>query len=110
MTIYHERNYSAHRAEFYSALELLQAIDYDKLLKTEHFHERSDEREVNLKKITKRKFEQGALFEIKMEDEQIVSLGVKVKYNKKKWACLIIGFKYSEPNIVTVWFDKEKGE
>lgn len=105
MTIY--RSYQFDRpqvAKYVSiAYSLLGSLDIWNSLATQHFAERTSERNINLAKISQNRIKKGRVFEIKVEDDSILTVGVEVAYNKKSKLCLILGFKTETPAIVTAW-------
>lgn len=107
MLIYHERNFAHHPEEYNAAMSLFASLDYSTLARSFHCAERADERTINLGKISERRFFKGELFEIKVENDSIISIGINVNYNKKYTVSLIIGFMYDSPLIVTAWLNKK---
>ena len=106
MTIYHLHNFKNNFELYCRAAQLVAELDYENAVRTNHFSERSTERAVNLKKISSSKVARSEVFEIKVEHNEIISIGIRVPYCKKKYVCLIIGFAAETPKIVTAWFDK----
>lgn len=108
MLIYHERNFAHHTAEYNAAMSLFATLDWTALAHSYHCAERADERAINLGKISERRFFKGELFEIKVENDQIISIGINVNYNKKYTVSLIIGFMYDSPLLVTAWLNEKR--
>lgn len=48
------------------------------------------------------------IYEVKLEGNEIISVGIRVSYNKKQVACMIIGFKTETPMVVTSWLMERK--
>lgn len=106
MTVYHLHNFKNNFELYCRAAQLIAELDYEHAIPTYHFSERSTERAVNLKKISSAKVARSEVFEIKVEQDKILSVGIRVSYCKKKNVYLIIGFADEMPKIVTAWFDK----
>ena len=107
MTIYHAHNFDYNIELYLEALQKIARLDYANTVRSCHCCERVSERGINLKKISPAKVSRSEVFEIKAEGERIISIGIKVLYNRKKSACLIIGYNSKEPMIVTAWLNKE---
>ena len=108
MTVYHARHFEDNIDLYGNAFRLIAQLDYDNTLRTSHFCTRAEERGINLNKISANKIAHSEIFEVKAEQEKIISVGIKVSYNKKKVACIIVGFNSREPQIVTAWFDNRR--
>lgn len=108
MTIYHARHFEDNIDLYCNALRLIAQLDYDNALRTSHFCARTEERGINLNKISANKIAHSEIFEVKAEQEKIISVGIRVSYNKKKVACIVIGFNSRKPQIITAWFDDRR--
>ena len=108
MTVYHARQFEDNIDLYCNALRLIAQLDYDNTLRTSHFYARTEERGINLNKISANKIAHSEVFEVKAEQERIISVGIKVSYNKKKVVCIVVGFNSKEPQIVTAWFDDRR--
>ena len=105
MKIYHYSQFLAEPEVYLSAQELILSLRNNSLGATTHFQERQSERQINLKKISLAKIQRGKIYEVKTEDDKIMTVGVKVSYNKKQTATLIFGFAKKNPQLVTAWLD-----
>lgn len=90
------------------AQEKLDTVNFEKLARTEHFLDRVEERNINLNKISSTKMKRATIYEVKLEGNEIISVGIRVSYNKKQVACMIIGFKTETPMVVTSWLMERK--
>ena len=108
MTVYHARHFEDNIDLYCNALRLITQLDYNNTLHTSHFRARTEESGINLNKISANKIAHSEIFEVKAEQERIISVSIRVSYNKKKVACIIVGFNSKEPQIVTAWFDDRR--
>lgn len=90
------------------AQEKLDRVDFKRLVRTGHFLDRVEERNINLNKISSTKMKRATIYEVKLEGNEIISVGIRVSYNKKQVACMIIGFKTETPMVVTSWLMERK--
>lgn len=105
MIIYHTAQFEKNLDLYTEALRRVSSLNYAEVSLTSHASSRREERTINLSKISASKVNRAEVWEIKTEDNQIVSIGIRVSYNKKKTASLIIGYKFQKPQIVTAWLD-----
>ena len=105
MKVYHYAQFLAEPEVYLSAQELILSLSDNSLGATTHFQERQSERRISRKKISLTKIQRGKIYEVKTEDGKIMTVGVKVSYNKKQTATLIFGFAKKRPQLVTAWLD-----
>ena len=105
MKIYHYCQFLEEVEVYTSAQEKIASLNSEVIGETIHFKERQSERQINLKKISLSKIQRGKIYEVKTEDDKIMTVGVKVSYNKKQTATLIFGFAKKNPQLVTAWLD-----
>ena len=103
--IYHYAQFLEEVEVYTSAQEKIASLNSEVIGETIHFKERQSERQINLKKISLAKIQRGKIYEVKTEDDKIMTVGVKVSYNKKQTATLIFGFAKKNPQLVTAWLD-----
>ena len=103
--VYHYCQFLEEVEVYTSAQEKIASLSSEVIGETIHFKERQSERQINLKKISLSKIQRGKIYEVKTEDGKIMTVGVKVSYNKKQTATLIFGFAKKNPQLVTAWLD-----
>ena len=108
MTVYNNYQLTRRQMLVKLAQEKLNAVDFEKLARTGHFLDRVEERNINLNKISSTKMKRATIYEVKLEGNEIISVGIRVSYNKKQVACMIIGFKTETPMVVTSWLMERK--
>ena len=108
MVVYNGYQLSKRKPLIKLAQEKLDTVDFEKLARTEHFLDRVEERNINLNKISSTKMKRATIYEVKLEGNEIISVGIRVSYNKKQVACMIIGFKTETPMVVTSWLMERK--
>lgn len=108
MVVYNGYQLSKRKPLIKLAQEKLDTVDFERLARTEHFLDRVEERNINLNKISSTKMKRATIYEVKLEGNEIISVGIRVSYNKKQVACMIIGFKTETPMVVTSWLMERK--
>lgn len=108
MVVYNGYQLSKRKPLIKLAQEKLDTVDFERLARTEHFLDRVEERNINLNKISSTKMKRATIYEVKLEENEIISVGIRVSYNKKQVACMIIGFKTETPMVVTSWLMERK--
>lgn len=108
MVVYNGYQLSKRKPLIKLAQEKLDTVDFERLARTGHFLDRVEERNINLNKISSTKMERATIYEVKLEGNEIISVGIRVSYNKKQVACIIIGFKTETPMVVTSWLMERK--
>ena len=108
MVVYNGYQLSKRKPLIKLAQEKLDRVDFERLARTEHFLDRVEERNINLNKISSTKMKRATIYEVKLEGNEIISVGIRVSYNKKQVACMIIGFKTETPMVVTSWLMERK--
>lgn len=108
MVVYNGYQLSKRKPLIKLAQEKLDTVDFERLARTEHFLDRVEERNINLNKISSTKMKRATIYEVKLERNEIISVGIRVSYNKKQVACMIIGFKTETPMVVTSWLMERK--
>lgn len=108
MVVYNGYQLSKRKPLIKLAQEKLDTVDFERLAGTGHFLDRVEERNINLNKISSTKMKRATIYEVKLERNEIISVGIRVSYNKKQVACMIIGFKTETPMVVTSWLMERK--
>ena len=108
MVVYNGYQLSKRKPLIKLAQEKLDTVDFERLARTGHFLDRVEERNINLNKISSTKMKRATIYEVKLEGNEIISVGIRVSYNKKQVACMIIGFKTETPMVVTSWLMERK--
>ena len=108
MVVYNGYQLSKRKPLIELAQEKLDTVDFERLARTRHFLDRVEERNINLNKISSTKMKRATIYEVKLEENEIISVGIRVSYNKKQVACMIIGFKTETPMVVTSWLMERK--
>ena len=108
MVVYNGYQLSKRKPLIKLAQEKLGTVDFERLARTGHFLDRVEERNINLNKISSAKMKRATIYEVKLEENEIISVGIRVSYNKKQVACMIIGFKTETPMVVTSWLMERK--
>lgn len=108
MVVYNGYQLSKRKPLIKLAQEKLDTVDFERLARTEHFLDRVEERNINLNKISSTKMKRATIYEVKLERNEIISVGIRVSYNKKQVVCMIIGFKTETPMVVTSWLMERK--
>lgn len=108
MVVYNGYQLSKRKPLIKLAQEKLDTVDFERLARTRHFLDRVEERNINLNKISSTKMKRATIYEVKLEENEIISVGIRVSYNKKQVACMIIGFKTKTPMVVTSWLMERK--
>lgn len=108
MVVYNGYQLSKRKPLIKLAQEKLDTVDFERLARTGHFLDRVEERNINLNKISSTKMKRATIYEVKLEGNEIISVGIRVSYNKKQVACMIIGFKTEIPMVVTSWLMERK--
>ena len=108
MVVYNGYQLSKQKPLIKLAQEKLDTVDFERLARTGHFLDRVEERNINLNKISSTKMKRATIYEVKLEESEIISVGIRVSYNKKQVACMIIGFKTETPMVVTSWLMERK--
>ena len=108
MVVYNGYQLSKRKPLIKLAQEKLDTVDFERLAGTGHFLDRVEERNINLNKISSAKMKRATIYEVKLEENEIISVGIRVSYNKKQVACMIIGFKTETPMVVTSWLMERK--
>ena len=108
MVVYNGYQLSKRKPLIKLAQEKLDTVDFERLASTGHFLDRVEERNINLNKISSTKMKRATIYEVKLEENEIISVGIRVSYNKKQVACMIIGFKTETPMVVTSWLIERK--
>lgn len=108
MKVYHCAQFLTEPEVYLLAQELILSLSDNSLDATTHFQERQSERRISRKKISLTKIQCGKIYEVKTEDGKIMTVGVKVPYNKKQTANVIFGFAKKRPKLVTAWLESRR--
>ena len=108
MVVYNGYQLSKRNPLIKLAQKKLDRVAFERLARTGHFLDRVEERNINLNKISSTKMKRATIYEVKLEGNEIISVGIRVSYNKKQVACMIIGFKTETPMVVTSWLMERK--